>query len=84
MRAVLEFGESHPGCDGVAPPSPNSSSGDVTQRELVLRANQAYQKELLVRPGVRADPVADPVAADDVPIQSPTTTYYIIICIVRQ
>lgn len=63
MRAVLEYGETHPGCDGVAPPSPNSSSGDVTQQEMILNANRAFQKDILVRPG---PPVADAVEAESV------------------
>ncbi len=66
MRAVLEYGETHQVCDGVAPPSPNSSSGDVTQREAILNANRAYQKDILVRPGppVAAPPTSD-VSADN-------------------
>lgn len=60
MRAVLEYGETHPGLDGVVPPSPNSSSGDIAERENILAANRAFQKDLIVQaaPPAAVDPPA--------------------------
>ena len=50
MSQVLDYGESHPSCLEMQPPSPNSSSDDVARREEILQAHRKFQVAALVTP----------------------------------
>ena len=57
MKIVLEYGEDYPGCIGVVPPSPNSSSDSLAKQNAILEAHRMFQKNQLIRPGSPVVPV---------------------------
>ena len=67
MRLVLEYGEEHSDCVAVVPPSPNSSSGSVSNQEAIRQAHRIFQTDRPVRPGspVQVAPVVAPGPAPE-------------------